>query len=217
MTQYYGSSEEDKFIEEYFPEGYVGRCIEVGGSDGITHSNTYYFEKTLGWQCLVIEPQPGPRFFDSCKEKRETALQCAVASENKDDVEFTVVFCNYQNNGHQAWGGISGLQIDQKLVEAHKEMGLDPREVKIPVPTRRLDWIMEEVFGEKYPTVDFITIDTEGTELDVLKSFDTTKYGTKLIIVENNWKDPAIGEYLAQYGWRRDKVIEQNEFFVRKV
>jgi hypothetical protein len=39
----------------------------------------------------------------------------------------------------------------------------------------------------------------------------------KPFIVENNWKDPTIGEYLAQYGWRRDKVIEQNEFFVREV
>ena len=71
------------------------------------------------------------------------------------------------------------------------------------------------MFEEQYPNIDFITVDTEGTELDVLKSFDTTKYNTKLIVVENNWKDPAIGDYLAQFGWRRDRVIEQNEFFVR--
>jgi FkbM family methyltransferase len=217
MTQYYGSSQEDKFIKEYFPEGYIGRCIEVGGSDGITHSNTYYFEKTLGWECLVIEPQPGPRFFDSCSAIRKNALNCAVASENKDDVEFTVVYCNYQNSGHQQWGGMSGLQVDQKLVELHKEMGLDPQEVKIPVPTRRLDFIIENFFEEENLVVDFITIDTEGTELDVLKSFDTLKYKTKLIVVENNWKNSEIGDYLAQFGWKRDRVVEQNEFFVRKV
>lgn len=217
MTRYYGSSEEDKYIREYFPQGYVGRCIEVGGSDGITHSNTYFFEKILGWDCLVIEPQPGPRFFDSCKEKRNKALNCAVASENKDDAEFTVVYCNYQNSGHQQWGGMSGLKVDKKLVEAHKELGLDPREVKITVPTRRLDWIIENVFDEKYPTIDFITIDTEGTELDVLKSFETTRYNTKVIVVENNWEDPAIETYLTQFGWKRDKIIKQNEFFVRKL
>ena len=155
--------------------------------------------------------------FSSCKEKRKNVLQCAVASENKDDVEFTVVYCNYQNSGHQQWGGMSGLKVDQKLVEAHKELGLDPREVTIPVPTRRLDWIIEEVFEETYPTIDFITIDTEGTELDVLKSFDTTKYNTKLIVIENNWKSPEIEEYLKPFGWIKDKVIAQNEFYVREV
>ena len=112
---------------------------------------------------------------------------------------------------------MSGLKVDQKLVEWHKDRGLDPYEVIIPVPTRRLDWIIEETFDEKYPTIDFITIDTEGTELDVLKSFDTTKYKTKLIVIENNWKDPVIGEYLGQFGWTRDRVIEQNEFYVREV
>jgi len=215
MAQYYGSSEEDKFIEEYFPKGYVGKCIEVGGSDGITHSNTYYFEKSLGWDCLVIEPQPGPRFFDSCEEKRKQALNCAVSTENTNDAEFTIVYCNYQNQGHQPWGGMSGLQVDQKLVEAHKEMGLDPQELKINVPSRRLDWIIENYF--EHPVIDFITIDTEGTELDVLKSFDTTKYKTKLLVIENNWKNAEIEEYLSQFGWTKDKVIEQNEFYVRDV
>ena len=77
--------------------------------------------------------------------------------------------------------------------------------------------LKENFFEEENPVVDFITIDTEGTELDVLKSFDTTKYKTKLIIVENNWKNSEIGDYLAQFGWKRDRVIEQNEFFVREV
>lgn len=212
--KYYGSSEEDKYIQEYFPEGYVGTCIEVGGSDGVTHSNTYRFEQ-LGWECLVLEPQPGPRFFDSCEKLRKHAINCAVASENTDNAKFTIVYCNYQNSGHAQWGGMSGLKVDKRLVELHKEMGLDPIEQEVEVPTRRLDFLIENFFDHE--TIDFISIDTEGTELDVLKSFDTTKYNTKLLVIENNFKDQSISDYLIPLGWKLDKVIEQNEFYVRDI
>jgi hypothetical protein len=77
-----------------------------------------------------------------------------------------------------------------------------------------LDWCIENHF--RHPIIDFITIDTEGTELDVLKSFDVNKYNIKLLVVENNFNDPYVENYLADKMWVKDKRIEVNDFYIRK-
>ena len=53
--KYYGQWETDRIIESYFPESYVGACIEVGAANGIKGSNTLYFEER-GWEVLCLEP-----------------------------------------------------------------------------------------------------------------------------------------------------------------
>ena len=84
------------------------------------------------------------------------------------------------------------------------------------MPTRRLDWIIEEVFEETYPTIDFITIDTEGTEIDVLKGFDFDKYDVTLFVVENNYNDSDIFNFMETKGYVRDQRYKINDFFIRK-
>lgn len=206
MTQYFGQAGEDKLIKTYFPPNYIGKCIEIGGgNNGVTHSNTFHFEN-LGWECLVIEAQPS--FYEGVKANRKNVLNYAVSNENNDAIDFTVVCCN-----GQPWGGMSSLQVDQRLVELHREMGFVVTEEVIKVPARRVDWCIENHFN--YPTIDFISIDTEGTELDVLKSFDVNKYNIKLLIIENNFGDKGIEDYLKSCGWRKDNTLEQNEFYVR--
>lgn len=201
---YYGQWNADQVIASYFPPDYIGTCIEVGGGfTAVDGSNTYYFEKR-GWNCLVIEPL----FADSCARFRTNVFECAVASINKDDVEFTVALLN-----GQPWEGMSGLEPDERLIERHRKDGYHIETKTSRVDCRRLDWIIKNYFDQ--PTIDFITIDTEGSELDVLMSFDINKYNTKLIVLENNFHDAALEEYMKNEGWRKDKVVEVNEFYVR--
>lgn len=202
---YYGQFGTDRIIEEYFPNKLNGNCIEVGAVDGEFGSNTLHFEE-LGWKALCIEPVPSN--FDKLKSKRKLSLNFAITTENIDNLEFTEVTLSDNNKS-----AISGLKIDEKLFKLHQDYGLSPTKQVINISGRRLDWCIENFFN--YETIDFISIDTEGTELDVLKSFDVNKYNTKLLVIENNWNDPEIEQYLNERGWRKDKRIEINDFYIR--
>jgi FkbM family methyltransferase len=194
----------DALIRSYFPDQQKGNCIEVGAVDGIFVSNTLHFERN-GWDALCIEPIP--QYYAKLKQNRKNALNYAAASANSDDVKFTVV--NMSNDNQSS---ISGLEVDERLMESHSP--LNPTKEVISVKTRRLDWCIENYFNHE--TIDFISIDTEGNELDVLKSFDVNKYNIKLLIIENNFNDDTIEKYLDELGWVKDQRVVVNDFYVKK-
>lgn len=196
----------DKIIREYFIDKNYGRCIEIGAVDGVEYSNSYHFELN-GWDVLCIEPIP--IHYEQLKKNRKLTLNYAISSKNIDNAEFTSVVLN--NNTRTA---VSGMEIDHRLYEQIKKLGYNPVQEKIKVTSKRLDWCIENYFN--FDTIDFISIDTEGTELDVLKSFDVNKYNIKLLIVENNFNDPEIEEFLNGKGWIKDKRVEVNDFYIKK-
>jgi FkbM family methyltransferase len=196
----------DKTIRDYFPNQLTGNCIEVGAVDGVFISNTLHFEEN-GWNVLCIEPIPS--YFEDLKKNRKNAINYAASSVNSDDVKFTLVTMNNQNKS-----SISGLEVDDRLIKTHEGFGLQPKTETITVKSRRLDWCIENHFNHE--TIDFISIDTEGNELDVLKGFDVNKYNIKLLIIENNFNEPFIEEYLNTQGWIKDKRLEVNDFYIKK-
>lgn len=214
LNVFYAQFNTDKIIyEEYFPKDYIGNCIEVGAVDGVESSNTYFFERK-GWNCMCIEPQPGPGYFQSLQQTRKLALNYAISSKESDDMEFTVVYAKADwTGGFRAWNGMSGLDVDERLIKQHEDAGFELKREKIKVKTKRLDWCIENHFN--VDPIDFISIDVEGSELDVLQSFDVNKYNTKLLVIENNFNDPDVENYLKSLGWKKDRRVEINDFFVK--
>lgn len=202
---FYGqfSPKVDQIIREYFPNKEFGRCIEVGACDGIGLSNTLHFEES-GWETLCIEPIPN--YYNKLKLNRKNTLPFAISEENKDSVDFSVVTIGSSNQS-----AISSLEIQRELLNQHSKW--KPKIKKIKVSCRRLDWCIERYFN--FSDIDFISIDTEGTELDVLKSFDVNSYNLKLLIIENNFDSYEIEEYLTSKGWIRDRRVEVNDFYIR--
>lgn len=213
--KFYGQFDTDKIIfERYFPNpNYIGNCIEVGAVDGIELSNTLFFEQR-GWECLCIEPQPGFQFFDSLAKNRKIAVNCAISSEEKDDAEFTIIYLKFPNtSGFIQCSGISGLHVDINLLQRYIDFGCEVKKQTISVQTKPLKWCIENHFNKN--PIDFISIDVEGSELDVLKSFDINAYNTKLMIIENNDNDSNVENYMKERGWRKDLRIEVNDFYVK--
>lgn len=206
MPSYYGQGDPpvDAVIETYFPGQREGACIEVGACDGVFLSNTLYFEK-LGWRCLCIEPNPAyaPALQ---RNRRGPTLSLAVANTCDENMRFTV--CELPGRNYSA---ISGLSIDSRLLHAHESY--KPILHEITVPVRPLSWCIDQHFRES--VIHFISIDTEGSELSVLESFDVNGYGTRLLIVENNFNDDSTRSYLAALGWHLDRRVEVNDFFIR--
>lgn len=106
---------------------------------------------------------------------------------------------------------ISGVEPDQRLIESHSHMITDRR--KCMVKVRSLTSLLDEL---NYPkNIDFISIDTENTEMDVLKGIDFTKYNIKAMIIENNFNEPFCEDYLKQFGYKKIHRVVVNDFYIK--
>jgi FkbM family methyltransferase len=197
----YGDYETDLEIQKYFDPGYVGTCIDVGAGMGTDRSNTYYFEKKY-WTCLCIEPNPN--LYNHMRMYRRLALNLACSNYDKKSVPFHVYVVNEDNQE-----AISSLVVDQRLVESHKE--IINKTYEIAVEVKKLDTILSRINIEN---IDFLSIDTEGTELSVLQGLDIKKWNPKLIVVENNFNEQNVKEYLSQFGYILAERLGVNDFYL---
>jgi FkbM family methyltransferase len=192
---------EDLFIAQYFPPHYKGICIDIGATDGVGLSNTYYFEQR-GWKAICVEANPA--MIPALKKIRVNAVHCAVGQYNNREVDFNVVTLA---DGNQT--AISGLELDQRLMQSHAY--LSPQVSIVKVQERTLDNIIADFDWVTH--IDFISIDTEGTELAVLKGLDISRWNVKMFCIENNYNEPEIEQYLALFGYRKIRRHEVNDFY----
>jgi len=197
----YGDYETDLAIQKYFDAGYVGTCIDIGAGIGTERSNTYYFEKKY-WTCLCIEPNPN--LYSHMRMYRRLALNIACGNYDKKGVPFYVYTVNEDNQE-----AISSLVVDQRLVDSHKDIIKETQEIKVEV--KKLDTVLSRINIEK---IDFLSIDTEGTELDVLMGFDLERWRPKLLVIENNFSDLQIKEYLSGFGYALSERLGVNDFYL---
>lgn len=179
-----------------------GFFIEAGANDGITQSNTYYLEKTLGWKGVLVEAIPD--LFNECKKIRKNGFLYNYALVANDFTESTVeIHCinlmsvvegARKNSQAQAEYINEGIRI-QNLTDYRT----------LNVPARTLESILDE-FAEPL-TIDFFSLDVEGYELNVLKGINLEKYRPKYILVEADFFD-EVNDFL------KDKytLIEQLSF-----
>ena len=199
---FYGQHGEDIYIKTLFPQGHIGTCIEVGAYDGITHSNTYHFEQN-GWNTLCIEPIQS--IFEKCKIIRKNSINCGISDNDYNEKEFHIFHIANQMSA------ISGLVPDTRLINSFASYITNTE--KCLVPVRSLNSLLDEL---KFPIdIDFISIDTENTELDVLKGIDFNKYNIKLLVIENNFNESFCENYLSQFGYKKINRIAVNDFFVK--
>jgi FkbM family methyltransferase len=175
----------DAFVLAALGEKTGGYFVEVGAGDGVNLSNTHLLETVLGWRGLLIEPNP--LFHASIRRNRKAALDARAAYSSGGE---SVAFVDYEE--------LSTL-LPFKSGDGHDREG---RPV-IRVETAMLDDIFAAhgVPGE----IDFLSVDTEGSELEVLKGLDFVRYRPRVMTVEHNsvpWRRRVIIEHLSRRGYR---------------
>ncbi len=199
--KYYAQYGEDKNLNQIF-KNKIGTCVEVGGFDGVTGSNTLFFEK-LGWRCLIVEPMP-----DYCKKIR-SIRGCEVAeiaaSDKVAEVEFYVA------------AGVETLStIEQNEKHFARIKSLSNEEIqKIKVKTARLDDILLE---RGFTDIDFITIDVEGHEMSVLSGMAFDLIMPRVVIIEDNSNghDRQVNEFMQSKSYVRFKKTGCNDWYAKK-
>jgi FkbM family methyltransferase len=189
---------QDAFVYETFFKSKDGQgyFVDVGAYDGVTFSNSLFFERHLGWSGICIEPLPAA--FEKLQGSRTAVcLNCAVADR---DGKGEFVDVDMPNFGKM----YSGLRAEyaQRHVQILNAYMTGARLIEVPL--RRLADILDENGVRK---IDYLSVDTEGGELKILKSIDLKSYDVGVISVENNYKDAAISDHLLGFGYRLIKTF----------
>jgi FkbM family methyltransferase len=179
--RYWGNNGElGDTIRKCFPDGYTGYVIDVGASDGISVNSTYSLEKNYRWNVLSVEPNP--YYEPMLVANRMFVEMCACGSVPSEASEFHIHLDNPE--------AYSALTVANHTTEHASK---DARWSKVMVPVRTIDQLMAKW---EFPRLDALCIDTEGTELDVLKGCDMAKWKPKVVVIEAWDSDGPVHEYL---------------------
>jgi len=206
--EFYSQSGEDYILYEFFDKKTDGIAIDIGALEGIRFSNTYIFDYFLKWKTICVEPHN--YYYDLLTKNRngEKTININEAVSNKELDEQTF-FTNFR-------GGLSTLDksLDKKFETFGKYFGgFEEQKTKITTLNRIIE---ENLNSEEKNNIDFISIDVEGTEIDVLKGFDIEKYGVKIYVIEENSNSQDLINYFESFGYCSPFNFFGNMFFSKE-
>lgn len=201
VIMYKSQIRQDEYISKFiFNEKKNGFFIELGAVDGITNSNTYYFEKTLGWDGVCIEANPNNKE-DLIKNRDCHKFFCPLYATSGKEVSFDIVNCSELSGIQTHLGNIGNCKVEDNVV----------------LKTRTMTEILDEIKAPKY--IDYMSLDTEGSELQVLMGIDFTKYTIGYMNVEHNYNPKMrslIHQFLAKKGYIYSRWNKFDDEFIHE-
>lgn len=187
----YSQWQEDEILIEFFRDQDGGFFVDVGAHDGIRLSNTYLLG-LLGWTGICIEAHP--EYADQCVRNRPESIciHSACIGDDRVRVRFYT----------ERIGLFSSLSSDEGPARRHYRHSLSTQFggfQAIDVPALTLNSALADVTRP----IDLISIDVEGSELDVLAGLDLEKHSPRVLIVEANNAPAArrLDRYLSSRGY----------------
>lgn len=195
-STYYSQIGQDKFVNEnYFFNKKGGIFVDIGAHDGITFSNTYFFESELDWNGLCIEPIP--EVFDQLKVNRCCNCIRGCITDFEGDGEFLRITSPFVNT--EMLSGLVNKYDPRHLGRVKQEIETHGGSYEIiNVKCYLINNLLEEY---RLNHIDFLSIDTEGGEFDIISNIDFSKYIIDVIAVEDNYNDPRFVEFLESKGY----------------
>lgn len=173
-----------------------GTFVEVGVGNGREISNTYLLEKEFGWTGVLIEPNSSSH--ESIRTLRSAYLETrAAASESGLKLQFEEVV---DFGELSRLSGAIGHTVDESRIERHTVETITLNEV-----------LSNHSMPER---IDFLSLDTEGSELDILAGLDLERYTFGAMAIEHNFNPATLRDLrsiLLPRGYRQ--VFERLSYF----
>jgi len=188
---------QDVFVDFVFQKSSKKRFLEFGATNGMELSNSFMLERHRGWRGVLAEPDP--QWHMALRENRPNAtiITDCIYSRSGESMQFisssTGVLsslkdhCKDDANGPLAGNAMQRLQ-DFKEIE---------------VSTISLDDVFESYFNGE--PIEYMSVDTEGSEFEILSKFNFTKYSPSVVTVEHNYTDAQkkLDEVFFKNGYTR--------------
>lgn len=201
--KYYAEGLLDKKIRElFFPDfEYKGIMVEVGAGPAIYISMSKHFRES-GWRCISIDPNP--KFVDQHRKLGHEVYPFACSDEIKKG-QFKIV--QAPNTHQEVNDGCSWSAIDTRY-----SFPSNSKVDTIDVDIITLDTLLESIEVEK---IDYLSVDTEGWEIDVMRGFDHNKYQPKIVVLENLHDDSKYSTYMNSIGYKLELKEHYNEVYTK--
>jgi FkbM family methyltransferase len=201
---------QDKLLnDKFFKNNINGIFVDIGAHDGIDKSNSYFFENILNWSGICIEPNP--IIFDKLKNNRSSLNLNVGCYCVEGEFDFLL------NTGYtEMLSGLKNTYCKEHLNRITNEQKLNGGKSKtIKIKTS----VLNDIFDKNFISIiDYLSIDTEGSEYEILLGIDFDKYHINIIDVEINYKDDKfdkIKKLLSKY-FIIDSVIGGDYIFKNK-
>jgi len=184
---------ENRLKAEFFGQSAAGFFVEVGANEPQRGSQTWQFEQA-GWTGILVEPQP-----DLAERLRRTRRAHVAPAA-----------CSSPANA----GGTVRLYLSGPHSSLHRDLAITGviAHAAIDVPVRTLDDILEQAAAPA--PIDFVSIDVEGHEVEVLSGFDLARWRPRLILIEDHVANLAKHRFLTRAGYRLIRRTGLNGWYV---
>ena len=172
----------DKKLEKKYLNYNDGFFVELGANNGFSQSNTLAFERKRNWRGVLIEPSPN--LFLECyfyRSKKGNSLHCNACvpfDYNKEYVEIN--YSNLMSTSESLSSDIPDKEVFKN--NANQFLSEGERSLKFGAKAKTLNRILDE--SNAPLTIDFLSLDVEGAEIDVLAGINFNKYKFKYILIE---------------------------------
>jgi FkbM family methyltransferase len=195
---------EDMWLWDLFEGKLDGRFIEVGAFDGHHLSVSYVFE-AVGWTGVLIEPIP--EAYEACRARR-TASRVVHAALSKRGSTGIATLTHAPRDGT-----LSYLKTNpEHEADVQRREGGGQRRIQVPLRT------MDEVLGDNPGQIDFVVIDVEGGEHDLLDGFSLDRYRPRVVMIEEGVERPVspFEGVMKKAGYRVAATVAINRVFIRE-
>jgi len=178
--QHSGSKEDSMIYDLVFkgmPKGNHSqmRYLELGDFNGREESNTRFFDECLGWEGVLIEPNPV--VYNELVQFRPNAHKLRFAALCNSSEEA-------QNKTVGFWKSRYTNSVQDDSVENRKAYAFHPNSKMVQVPCGRLTAPLQEIL-KPHNRIHYFRLDVEGMEPNVLKTLDFDKIFVDIFTVEN--------------------------------
>jgi hypothetical protein len=208
----YSQNDEEEIILKRF-EGRDGSFLDIGAYDGVNLSNTRRLAE-LGWSGVLLDGSSFSfsKLFDLYRDNKKMTLINAMVTSEITPAQRIRMMWESPNSG------VSTIEVEnygkwKDYVKKIKSSQQEFAEIYVPVVTMRE---ILDLSKSLRPTIEFVSIDVEGTSSDLSMQLNPDEFGVEMVCVEHDGRVKEVVGHYEKHGFSVSSLNQENVILERK-